>query len=205
MPGRFEEALAQNPAPSRVGDVALRYEPSMLIGEADRTPRGLTFMAVLVSGIAFGLGALGALFTRTSTETLAGLSLLTAAAFFTAAQLDQRARRQRRFILNFGTTSLRLDFSTPIRSQPRTLVVHFDGVRDCALVTQGNGQLAVTVDFVMSAVSVEVLREVMVANIPLAEEETAVRLHRVLKGAFGLGEKPTPPKPRPEVPIDDFK
>ncbi len=203
MPGRFEEALAQNPAPSRVGDVALRYEPSMLIGEADRIARGFTFTAVLLSGIAFGLGALAALLTNATTETLAGLSLLTAAAFFTAAQLDQRARRQRRFILNFGTTSLRLDFSTPIANRPRTLVTHFDGVRDCALVTQGDGRLAVTVDFVMSADSVEVLREVMIANIPLAEEETAVRLHRVLKGAFGLGEKPAAVEPA--APIDDFK
>ena len=190
MTGRFEEALAQNPAPKRLGDIQLRYEPSLLIGEADRPPRGAAFAAVLIVGAAFGMGTLGALITDASTQTVAGCALLTGLAFFGAIQLDQRARRQRRFVLNFGTTSLRLDFSTPFANQPRTLVVHFDGVRECAHCTQGDGKIAITVDFVMSASSEQVLREVLVANIPVAQEDAAIRLHRVLKGAFGLGEPP---------------
>ena len=190
MTGRFEEALAQNPAPKRLGDIQLRYEPSLLIGEADRQPRGAVFAAVLFAGSALGLATLGALLTDASTQTVGGCALLTGLAFLTAQQLDQRARRQRRFVLNFGTTSLRLDFSTPFANQPRTLVVHFDGVRDCALCTQADGQTAITIDFVPSPASQQVLREVLVANIPAAHEDAAIRLHRVLKGAFGLGERP---------------
>ena len=192
MTGRFEEALAQNPAPKRLGDIQLRYEPSLLIGEADRPGRGAIFALVVLVGATFGLATLGALLTDASTATVGGCLLLSGAAFFTAVQLDQRGRRQRRFVLNFGTTSLRLDFSTPFANQPRTLVLHFDGVRECTLCTQGDGQIAITVDFVMSATSQQVLREVLVANIPLAQEEAAIRLHRVLKGAFGLGEPPEP-------------
>lgn len=190
MPGRFEEALAQNPAPARLGDVRLRYETSLLIGEADPTVRGPLFTAVLSVGSAFGMSALGAL-VLDAPDVVAGLlALATGGSFFAAVQLDQRARRQRRFVLNFATTSLRLDFSTPIANQPRTIVTHFDGVRDCALVTQGDGQIAITADFVTSASSQQVLREVLVANIPLADEETAVRLHRMLSAAFGLGARP---------------
>ncbi len=203
MPGRFAEALAQNPAPKRLGDIQLRYEPSLLIGEAARTPRGLAFAVCVLLGSTFGLGTMGGLLTNASTETIAGCALMTGLTFFGAMQLDQRARRQRRFVLNFGTTSLRLDFSTPFANQPRTLIVHFDGVRDCALCTQADGRIAITVDFVTSAQSQQVLREVLVANIPLAEEDVAVRLHRMLKHAFGLGERPAPPEP--EVPESDFQ
>ena len=190
MPGRFEDALAQNPAPRRLGDITLRYEPSMLVGEADRPARGLLLVCVLGAGAAAGVATLGALLTDASTATTGGCALLTGVAFLSAAQLDQRARRQRRFVLNFVTTSLRLDFSTAFANQPRTLLVHFDGVRDCSLCTQGDGRVAITVDFVSSTSSVQVLREVLVANIPASEEEAAIRLHRVLKGAFGLGEPP---------------
>ncbi len=190
MPGSFEEALAQNPAPKRLGDVTLRYDTSLLVGDADANARGLVFNTVIAAGIACGAATLGALIAGATTWVVGATALGTAGAFGLAAFLDQRARRQRRFVLNFGTTSLRLDFSTPFASRPRTLVVHFDGVRDCALYTQADGRLALTVDFVTSEHSEEVLREVLVANIPRADEDAAWRLHRVLTGAFGLGEKP---------------
>lgn len=197
MAGRFDEALAQNPAPKRLGDIQLRYEPSLLIGEADRPPRGVIFAAVLIAGVGFGLGTVASLLTGAPDSTVGLCALLTGGAFFALVQLDQRSRRQRRFVLNFGTTSLRLDFSTPFANRPRTMVVHFDGVKDCTLCTQGDGQIAITVDFVTSATSLEVLREVLVANIPVADEEAAVRLHRMLAGAFGLGARPASADPDP--------
>ena len=206
MPGRFEEALAQNPAPKRLGDVTLRYDTSLLVGDADPNRRGLLFTSVIAAGIACGVATLGALALGATTGIIGLTALATAGAFGLAAVLDQRARRQRRFVLNFGTTSLRLDFSTPFASRPRTLVVHFDGVKDCALYSQADGRLALTVDFVLTEHSQQVLREVLVANIPVSEESAAWRLHRVLTGAFGLGEKP-PAEPdeeadAPAPPID---
>src|SRR4051812_1873980 len=192
MPGRFEQALAQNPAPKRLGDVTLRYDASLLIGEAERVPRGWLFILVLLAGVAGALATLAALLVGGQTVAILTAGAATAGAFGFGAVLDQRARRQRRFVLNFETTSLRLDFSTPFAQRPRTLVVHFDGVRDCALYAQGDRQMVLTVDFVTAASSQQLLREVLVANIPLAEEEAAQRLQRVLTGAFGLGKKPEP-------------
>src|SRR4051812_42743888 len=191
MSGRFEDALAQNPAPKRLGDVTLRYEPSLLVGEADRQRTGVEFRVLLLVGIAAALATVATLIVGSPSWAVIAAGLTTAAAFAFATVLEQRARRQRRFVLNFETTSLRLDFSTPFANRPRTLVVHFDGVRDCALYTQADGRLALTVDFVLSEHSEEVLREVLVANIALADEEAAHRLQRVLNGAFGLGAKPT--------------
>jgi hypothetical protein len=192
MPGKFDEALAQNPAPKRVGDVTLRYDTTLLVGEADRVERGLRFTAVILAGVAFALGSLGGVLAGASTAVIGGCAAAMAASFGLAAWLDQLARRQRRFVLNFATTSLRLDFSTPFANRPRTMVVHFDGVKDCALYEQADGRGVLTVDFVLTADSPQTLREVLVANIGLNETEGAQRLHRVLKGAFGLGEKPQP-------------
>src|SRR5687767_1048938 len=101
MTGRFEEALAQNPAPKRLGDIQLRYEPSLLIGEAGRPRRGFLFSAVVLAGVTSCLGTLAALIAGSSAETAGGLALLTGLAFVGAIQLDQRARKQRRFVLNF--------------------------------------------------------------------------------------------------------
>lgn len=205
MPGSFADALAGNPVPRRLGDVSIRYEPSLLIGEADRTPRGLTFGTALVVGTAFAAAAILGLLADVSSSLIGGCTLAAGLAFFAAVQLDQRARRQRRFVLNFGTTSLRLDFSTPFTNHPRTFVVHFDGVRDCALIEQADGKKAITVDFVTSPTSPTVLREALVAHIAPADDDAAARFHRTLHGAFGLGEKLAPePEPGPAPPTDAF-
>jgi hypothetical protein len=64
-------------------------------------------------------------------------------------------------------------------------------VRDLGFSTQADGRTCLTVDFSPSAQSSSVFREVMVASITPNEMADAERLHRVLKGAFGLGEVPT--------------
>lgn len=204
MPGSFADALAGNPVPRRLGDVTVRYEPSLLIGEADRIRRGLLFLTALVLGAAFGSAAILGLLSHVGTSAVGLCTIAAGAAFFFAAQRDQAARRQRRFVLNFGTTSLRLDFSTPFSNHPRTLVVHFDGVRDCALIDQPDGKKAITVDFVTSPTSPTVLREALVAHIAPDDDDAAVRFHRTLFCAFGLGEKPEPEPANPPGPTDVF-
>ena len=42
---------------------------------------------------------------------------------------------------------------TPFTNHPRTLVVHFDGVRDCAWIDQADGKKAITVDFLPTPTS----------------------------------------------------
>ena len=82
------------------------------------------------------------------------------------------------------------DFVTPIAGHPKTLIVHFDGVRALGFYEQGDGREVLTVDFAPTETSSEVLREVLVASITQAEHEDAHRLYRVLCGAFGLGDVP---------------
>lgn len=206
----FAQALAEHPAPRRLGDVTLRYEPSMLVGETDKPLRSWRPTAAWVAGLCLAAAAV-ALVALGAPEGLAALFVgLTAAAFAGAAWLERLDARRRRFVVNFGTTSLRLDFVSRIRGQPRTVVVHFDAVQDVRLLAQGDGQRCLTVDFVPWPGSAELLREVLVAFIPDGQAEQAARLQRLLHGAFGLGERPgagdaeEKPPPPPEGPTDSF-
>lgn len=176
----FRKALADNPAPARLGDVSLRYAPSMLIGETaapGRTwrPTGLVTLggALLVVSVAL-LGV--------SSELVALPFLLgSAAAFGGSAWLLRHERRKRGFVVNYATLTLRLDFVTPFAGRPRTLLVPFDDVKALALLEQADGRRCLTVDFALDG---GLFREVLVASIAPQDVGQAQRLERVLSGAF---------------------
>jgi hypothetical protein len=201
----FAQALEAHPAPRRLGDVALRYEPSMLIGEADRPPRTPAAATALVAALAVGLATVGAALLDVGDGSLLALGVTAAATFALTIWLEQRDRRQRRFVCNFETNSLRLDFSTPIAGRPRTLVVHFDGVRALGVLAQGDGRFALAVDFVPAPEAPGLLREVLVAHVPARALEELERLERVLHGAFGLGSPAPAAAPANAPPIDRFE
>ncbi|MBL8937904.1 MAG: hypothetical protein JNM69_25300 [Archangium sp.] len=205
----FRQALVENPAPSRLGDVALRYEPSMLVGETGRGTETWRPTALMVSGLALIVVAIMVLLTASNTVAFAVLSL-SAAALVGSVWWGRRERRKRAFVANFVTLRLRLDFTTPIAGRASTLWVPFDDVKAVALVEQGDGLHCLTVDFADSGA---VLREVLVAFIKADELEAAARLARVLQGAFGLGSIPpdspylstqssAPPTPSTPTPND---
>lgn len=183
----FAQALQAHPAPRRLGDVALRYAPSMLIGEADPPPRTLATASAFLVSCALTLSTVAAALTDASDRALVTLGLGAVAAFALTGVLEQRDRRHRGFVCNFETNSLRLDFSTPIAGRARTLVVHFDGVRSVQVQAQGEGRFLLTVDFVTDPDDAKVLREVLAAHVPARALEALERLQRVLQGAFGLG------------------
>ncbi len=187
--GDFQKRLEQHPAPKRLGDIALRFEPSMLIGETARRLKSWRPTAAWVSGLALVLLAVALLVIGAPEVTAGILAVLAAAAFAAAVRLQRADARRRRFVANFLTTSLRLDFVTPIAGKPRTLVVPFDAVRAVDLLEQGDGLRCLTVDFTVAG-GRELLREVLAVNIPPAQVPDAERLQRVLQGAFGLGEPP---------------
>jgi hypothetical protein len=199
----FAQALAAHPAPPRLGDIALRYEPSMLIGETPRVPRSLWPTFAWLCGVSALIIALGLLFVAAPIPAIAFCAVLGAAGLAAAVWLDRIDRRHRRFVANFATNSLRLDFVTPFAGRPRTLVVTFDAVKDVALMEQGSGLWCLTVDFVPPVGKVEVLREVLAAFISEGQREEAERLERVLKGAFGLGEVPADSSIHDEAPPRD--
>lgn len=188
---RFSDALESNPAPRALGDVTLRYEPSMLIGETARRKATWRSSAAWLTGFSLLLFSAGGLVLGWDVTLIALLLAFGALVIGFGAWLERFEKRQRRFVANFGTVSLRLDFTSAIAGHPRTLVVPFDSVRDVALARQFDGASCLCVDFERGG---SLLREVLVAHIPTAQLTSAERLERVLKGAFGLG---TPPADSP--------
>ncbi|MFZ5440512.1 MAG: hypothetical protein ACOZQL_10925 [Myxococcota bacterium] len=189
---RFSDALASNPAPAALGDVVLRYEPSMLLGETPKQPRSWLPTLAWLLGISLLLGAVGVLVLSASDALLVVFLVLGAAAIAAATRLERFEKRQRRFIANFATVSLRLDFASAIAGYPKTLVVPFDAVKDVSLVPQADGARCLLVDFQLGD---RLLREVLVAYISEGQLADAERLERVLHGAFGLGAPPVSEPP----------
>lgn len=186
----FSDALDAHPAPARLGDVSLRYEPSMLIGETPKPRATLWPTAIWLGGLCALGGTVALLLLHgplAPAALLCGVGVLGVGG---SAWLSRIERRQRRFVANFATNALRLDFVTPFAGQPRTLVVPFDAVRAVALETQADGQRCLTVDFLPPSGPAVQLREVLAACIGADEDAHAERLSRVLSAAFGLGEVP---------------
>src|ERR1700719_1439987 len=108
----FEDALRASPAPRSVGDVVLRYEESLLIGETRRRS-SLASPVLLVGSVACALAALAALLITGKVTAAAALALVGAGMMLGAMWTDQQTRAVRRFVLNFSTERLRLE--TPRR------------------------------------------------------------------------------------------
>ena len=189
---RFADALESNPAARALGDVSLRYEPSMLIGETRKGKATWRSTFTWLAGVCLLLFCAGAIALQGPISVAGMLLGLGAATLGAAVLLARFEKRQRRFVANFGTVSLRLDFTSPIAGYARTLIVPFDSVLATAVLRQGDGASCLCVDF---EVDRKRLREVLVAHIPDSQLPDAERLTRVLKGAFGLGERPGAAQP----------
>jgi hypothetical protein len=199
-PSAFEAIRQSQQIARTLGDVSLRYEPSMLIGETARPTRSWQTTLAWAAGFSALVVTLGLFLVNAPFAALVVVTAFSAGALLYANFLAERDRRRRAFIVNFETYSLRLDFTTPFAGRPKTMVVHFDGVRGVELLEQGGGLFCLTVDFVPAPGASTVLREALAANIPGAQKDDAERLQRVLQGAFGLGAPPPvedgpPPEP----------
>jgi hypothetical protein len=184
----FARALEDNPAPSSLGDVRLRYAPSMLVGETPPGRRTWRPLVLALLGMTLVASAIASLAAARALESTLGLGLGAAAALWASSWRERLERRHRAFVVNFATTSLRLDFSSPIAGRPRTLVVPFDAVTAVEALEQADGAWCLTVDFTHRG---DALREVLVAHVPAVDAAALRRLSRVLEGAFGLGSPPT--------------
>ncbi len=183
----FEEALELHPAPKVLGDVTLRFEPSMLIGETAKSTRGEWATGIWLVGISALLFGVGGLLLSAPEELVACVVAVSAVALAVATWGERHQRAQRRFVANFTTTTLRLDFASPIVGYPRTVLVPFENVLAVELMEQVDGATCLVVDCQRHA---QQFREVLVAFITREEQEQSERLARVLRGAFGLGEIP---------------
>jgi hypothetical protein len=146
---------------------------------------------VLSAGGVIGTAAASVLLAVGAATTPVAACLSGAALLLWAAlRLKRHETRRRRFVVNFGTSSLRLDFATPIVGRPRTIVVPFDAVCDVAVVEMIDDRWCMTVDFRFER---HVLREVLAAFISTEQLSDARRLASMLSAAFafepGLSEE----------------
>lgn len=192
---RFSAALASRTAIEKLGDISLRYETSMLIGETEKLKRSALPSLAWTGGFALLLLSLAALSWSEGAFVAALLIGLAAIAIAFATRLERHEKRQRRFVANFATYSLRLDFTSPIIGKPRTIVVPFDDVKDVRVLEQGDGARVLIVEFLHEGAR---LQDALVAFVPESQLKDLERLERVLHGAFGLGEVPA------DSPIHDF-
>jgi len=184
--------------PRRVGDVRLRYEPSLLIGEARRQSGLLPTLSMAV-GAGCGVGAVVALMLPASAGPIVSLALTLgvccALLLGIGLVLEARARAVRRFVLNFATESLRLERPSRARGRPQTWVVHFDCVRDVEVVSRPDGSYALRVEYAPELGSEETRVEVLVNGAKPAEIETLRRVWRLLRNSFGLRAPQAPAGP----------
>lgn len=183
----FARALRDNPAPTALGDVRLRYAPSMLIGQTPVGPRTWRPVGLATVGIVLVAASVAMVAASWSLGSAGTVLLLGGLSLGGSVHLRRVERRRRAFVVNFGTTSLRLDFVSPIAGHPQTLIVLFDAVQAVTVLEQGDGARCLTVDF---TVGEALLREVLVAQVPASDLDALWRLARVLEGAFGLGSIP---------------
>ncbi len=183
----FERALAQNPPPSgRVGDVSLRYDPPVLVGETARGPgRGrLAADVAMLGALGAGLAAVAALVSGSGTGWPAALAAVGGGLFLLSGALERRARGRRRFLLHFGTETLRLDLPGGLRG-PTTQTVPFDAVTDLYVLVGADGVHALWVELTVREDHPPVAR-LLVDGVPEAESEGLRRLWTTLRAAFGL-------------------
>lgn len=178
----FRDRLETQRPPERIGEVRLRYEDSLLVGERARR-RALWPELAGVLALAAGLGALALLLVSGPLLAVGALALLAAALVGLSVAARGRQRIPERFVLNFATESLRLD--GPDRTgRASSEVVPFDAVRDLEVVPTGPGQFGLLLEY--TAADGEVRQRLLVRHGPAAEVETLRHGWRVLKRAFGL-------------------
>lgn len=182
----FEAALGSSAFPRRLGDVRLSYDTPVLIAETERPRRGWRSILCFLAALAAGLFAVAWLLSHGSVAGAASLGLLAAFLFACGALMEAHERRRRRFVADFSTLRLRLEFTTPIGGMPRTMYVPFERIVAVDVLEQGDGRLAMTVDFRPAGDENRLLREVLVANVAPGEAASLERLRRLLEGAFGL-------------------
>jgi hypothetical protein len=177
----FADALEDNPAPRRLGDVRLRYEPGRLLGESQPP----SFWRRLWPGVCLVLAAgcaVGALVGEPPVSMVLGV--LTVALVGLALRLEGQLGR-RRFVLHFPSERLRLERLRWAPGATRAQWVPFDEVTAVEVVERAAKHYALVVVW-RAAGEEQPRREVLVERIPASEQEALVRVWRLLHNAFGL-------------------
>ncbi|PTL77533.1 hypothetical protein DAT35_44140 [Vitiosangium sp. GDMCC 1.1324] len=186
----FADALEENPAPRRLGDVRLRYEPGRLLGESQPPSfwrRQLPGLCLLLAALCAAGAVVGVLLggggERTPPTPMA-LGAVAVALVGFALRLEAQLGR-RRFVLHFPTERLRLERLRWAPGATHVQWVPFDEVSAVEVVERAPGRYALVVVW-RHAGEEETRREVLVEHIGASEQEALFRVWRLLHNAFGL-------------------
>ncbi len=187
---RFEEALAENIPPTRVGAVRLWYEHGMLWGEQLRQPRtSRTADALGLAALVIALLSVAALLFGPAVGVwlcLVGV-LASAAALFASMRL-QTASGRRRFILHFGREELIIEQLSHVAGPARRRTVRFDDVLAVHATRSAEGALELWVRFCIPGG--EEAEERLIPAVPESDEAAFEQTWRLLHNAFGLKDPP---------------
>ncbi len=182
----FAAALSQVQFPAAVGDVTLRYETSLFIGET--RPRRSTWWPSLAlsGGIFFGAALTIATLLRQSSLLQLGWLAATAGCFGAHTWLRRRQRERRRFVLNFALGTLRLDFASAVILSPQTVVVAFDSIVALERLQVSAENQALVIELNGGSTRGQHFKEVLVASVQPQEYQQLDTLEAFLHNAFGL-------------------
>lgn len=180
----FERALRDNPAPQRVGPVALRYDAPLLIGEspprvrASRLP-SLLYLVALCATVA----ALALLLSSPGASLLlpAGCAALAGASLTGAIRAERLLRPARRFVLHFGQETLSVETAGALFRGPTRVVAHFDDISDVVVERDARGSHTLIAEFRDSRAGV-----ILADQIGAEHKEALQRLWTTLRAAFGV-------------------
>jgi hypothetical protein len=186
----FADALEENPAPRRLGDVRLRYEPGRLLGESlpPSFMRRQVPGACLLLATVCAVGAVVAVLWESGAGGLPPMALvlggMTVGLVLLALRLEGQLGR-RRFVLHFPTERLRVEQLRWAPGATRVDWVPFDEVFAVEVVERAPSRYALVVAW-RTGEKQEERRAVLVEHIGEGEEEALFRVWRLLHNAFGL-------------------
>jgi hypothetical protein len=186
-PTPFERALERNIPVRAVGDVRLRYDSGLLIGELRKRPTKGLADAVLI--LTVGLGSIDAWLALGPGPlwAAAGLAGVTLGLAVWTSVLERRAAVRRRFVLNFQTETLRLDFADARTGSPRTEMVPFDDVEKVVCATGRKGKQELRVHYRVAEQGTK--SSVLVSDAGAREVLDLQRVERLLRNAL-LSKQP---------------
>ncbi|HVE82413.1 MAG TPA: hypothetical protein VND93_06185 [Myxococcales bacterium] len=181
---RFDAALDREPVARRLGDVRLRYDAELLIGE--RVPSldapALIPDALVLTGMAAAVVALCSLVIPGLSGGLWGTlaaAAISAAATVAGLRMGGLRRGRRGFAVNFDQHVIRIDRPGGLRIRTATTLVPFAEVTAVLLLERGPGQSAL-------AVAARDRPWVLVDAVPDQDRAQLERLRRMLEAAVGL-------------------
>ncbi|HYO59882.1 hypothetical protein [Archangium sp.] len=185
----FADALEENPAPRRLGDVRLRYEPGRLLGESlppSFWRRQLPGVCLVLAASCTAGTVVGVLLGGDAGVPSVPLTLaMVAVALVGFALQMERQLGRRRFVLHFPTERLRLERLRWAPGATRIEWVPFDEVSAVEVVERTPGRYALVVAWHPGGEE-ETRREVLVEHIGAGEREALLRVWRLLHNAFGI-------------------